>query len=203
YLLESDGEEQKVWNGSESEFSHENLDADTPYSYKIRSYDSSGEVKDYIIINTSTLDKENKVESLNNDIQSKSDDKGSKIYFPMENSKLNVMYNSDFVFLSWKNIPTDNDSYEVYKNGELLDVVNGTEYTDENISKNETYQYTVIGNKEIPKDAQFIKLKEIDKEMSDLSKDEKKGLFYEPKQASAIIHTSEKSAWNGINENTK
>ncbi|SDW38537.1 DNA polymerase-4 [Marininema mesophilum] len=92
--------------------------------------------------------------------------------------------------MKWVNIPDQDGTYDVYRNGDLLGKVNGNEFIDTNVKKNAKYQYKIKGSKKIP-DAEIIKKKELlAKNNVTFSEKDEEILFYETKEIGTIVKST-------------
>ncbi|QDI91596.1 hypothetical protein EPH95_10785 [Salicibibacter halophilus] len=141
------------------------------------------------MINTPTLKDQEQVDSYNEELIDNSTNK--EISYSMERSNISAVTYSDKVELNWSDIPTENNEYEILRDGEHLETVEGNEYVDDTIEQDEMYRYTVVGNKKLPQD----RIDEIEMELEEndiqLSEEEKQQALYEPKETNVIINASE------------
>ncbi|QBK14133.1 hypothetical protein AB849_011320 [Thermoactinomyces vulgaris] len=127
-----------------------NLDSNTPVKLKMRAYDQSNSIIDEIRIETSTLRSEKDKQDLEDN--------------RLKNSHLITIIRKNQINLNWSGIPDDDNTYEIYKEGTLIDTVKGNEYIDKNpdVKKSEV-TYQIVGKKKMS-EAEIEKAKKIAKE---------------------------------------
>ncbi|MFC4077550.1 DUF3238 domain-containing protein [Salinithrix halophila] len=115
-----------------------------------------------------------------------------EISYPMTDASITSTVKKSKVTLKWEGIPDDNQKYKLYRNGKLMKVVSGHQYTDTKVKENKTYIYTIVGYKKLPQE-RIDKIKEeLEKKKIDYDKGDEKNLFYERKELRhrVVIRTS-------------
>ena len=136
----SGSEWYEIWSGGQSQYRLNNLASNTLYRFKLEVYDQSNRLIDTAIINTSTHKSEQDISSYlqsNAQMLSTFSDEQAEISYPMVDSNVTVVIYQDRVKLNWSNIPTENNEFEIYRNGEHLAEIEGNEYVDKNVKNSE------------------------------------------------------------------
>jgi len=195
YLLDRKGDRDDIWSGEKNSYKHKELESNAPYKYKLYAYDKHGKKVDSVIITSYTLKSEKQINDIQNSDRDIYDD--GKLYYPMFNNTITTVSNDKQLTLSWGDIPTENNEYKIYKDGEFLTNVKGTEYIDSDIKQDEIYKYSVVGNKNLPDKEVASREKEATNEIGrKLSAKEKHSLASETKTVSIIVRTSDENVFN-------
>lgn len=199
YLINDEKGDKFVWSGSKKTFTVQNLKSDQPYIYRVEAYVGKKKINE-IVMHTSTLKnqqqiaKELKANEKMFSESSKSTTNTSKLNYEMVDSNINTVVGSDHIKIIWSGIPDEDGVYDIYRNGDKIDTVKGDTYVDENINKNEVYQYNVIGRKKLPAEEINKIKKALGQKEKSISKKQEEKLFYEKKVAGTIIRFSTKNA---------
>ncbi|TCP66498.1 hypothetical protein [Baia soyae] len=207
-----DGKESLIWSGGDLHYKQTGLEADHAYSYKIIAY-KNDQLIDEEVVHTSTLKTKEQVseterynEKLFNQSTSKvktnkkplqlmgttQDDKlnEEKLNYPMINAQINSTVKNDKIKLQWVNVPDQDGIYDVYRDGKLIEKVNGNEFVDADVKTNTKYKYKIMGSKRIP-DSEIQKKKEfLAKNKVTFSQKDEEILFYETKEIGTIVKSS-------------
>ncbi|MBJ6360124.1 hypothetical protein ACFOQM_02175 [Paenibacillus sp. GCM10012307] len=86
---------------------------------------------------------------------------------------------SNYIVLSWPEIPDDDSIYEIYRDGKFIANISGRNFVDSDLAPNTTYRYSIIGTKKLSEN----EINAIKEEM------DKNGLSYE--ELDELEHTYE------------
>lgn len=113
-----------IYEGTDHSFTDENLEPGEMYTYTIDRLDSSGKKAERIKMQTST---ENHSEDIVNLLQQRA---------------FTTIVTPSKIALAWGGIEGV-DSYEIYRDGELIDTIKKRQYTDRDIEKDQAYTYWI------------------------------------------------------------
>ncbi|PEN51237.1 hypothetical protein COM47_00765 [Bacillus wiedmannii] len=137
YKLNNEEQWEEVWNGVGTKYTLANLEPSNAYTLKLVSYDSNDGTLIENKINAFTLRGESqKAEykkallSPSNSNLARSAANINKVAYPMTDAYINTVESADMVKVMWGNVPTDNNSYEVYRDGKYVTFTNKTEFVD-------------------------------------------------------------------------
>ncbi|WP_342379009.1 DUF3238 domain-containing protein [Bacillus thuringiensis] len=137
YKLNNKEQWEEVWNGVGTKYTLANLEPSSAYTLKLVSYDSNDGTLSENKINAFTLRGENqKAEykkallSPSNSNLARSATNINKVAYPMTDAYINTVESADMVKVMWGNVPTDDNSYEVYRDGKYVAFTNKTEFVD-------------------------------------------------------------------------
>nr|WP_088123564.1 DUF3238 domain-containing protein [Bacillus wiedmannii] len=137
YKLNNKEQWEEVWNGVGTKYTLANLEPSNAYTLKLVSYDSNDGTLSENKINAFTLRGENqKAEykkallSPSNSNLASSATNINKVVYPMTDAYINTVESADMVKVMWGNVPTDDNSYEVYRDGKYVAFTNKTEFVD-------------------------------------------------------------------------
>ncbi|EOP36205.1 DUF3238 domain-containing protein [Bacillus cereus] len=137
YKLSNEEQWEEVWNGVGTKYTLANLEPSNAYTLKLVSYDSNDGTLSENKINAFTLRGENqKAEykkallSPSNSNLARSATNINKVAYPMTDAYINTVESADMVKVMWGNVPTDDNSYEVYRDGKYVTFTNKTEFVD-------------------------------------------------------------------------
>lgn len=148
-----------IYSGSDSNFIVDSLDSGSLYSYKIEAIDEQGTVIDNLRLQTSTdkVDK-NINENLNDLI-------------------ITTVLNDNKVKIIWEDIDGIN-TFQVFKNGQLINTVKDNVIEDE-IESNSLTSYNIVGKKLIDEERMTAVKKYIEENSLKLTPIEEDMLFYD------------------------
>ncbi|WP_369903532.1 DUF3238 domain-containing protein [Bacillus manliponensis] len=145
-ITNSEGKWEETWKGQGTAYTVSDLESDTSYTFKLISFNENGEIINTNIITAKTLKTEQQKERYINRINQSNNgsnlnsltestyEEQSEIVYPMTNAFINSVQSGDYTKISWGNVPSDTNVYQVYKNGVEIATVVGTEYIDKNSS---------------------------------------------------------------------
>ncbi|AXF56754.1 DUF3238 domain-containing protein [Salicibibacter kimchii] len=188
YTIMNEHEGEEIWSGDQPQYTIDDLESDQIYQFILEIYNDEDELIDTAQINTSTLKNQQEMETFDEEMLSGD----QEISYSMAESNLSTVASSDQVELQWENIPTDNNEYDILRDEEVIETVEGNEFVDDTVSGDEMHRYTVKGQKKVPEE----RVEEIEAEIEEneeiqLSEEEKEQALYEPKEASVVINASE------------
>lgn len=182
-----------IWQGQKSRFLHENLASADQYNYVLKSYDDKGNEIDSTIIRTNTKRNTPKINKLSTNSFSTSKELNEKVENTNQINDLLVSstVNDEEVIVSWEgNLPDEDGTYEVYKDGEKIGETQTNLFVDTDIKTGEKYLYEIIGNTKINDE----RISEIKKTLKDkdieITKEDEKELFYDTFIISRLVKTS-------------
>ncbi|MGE7869561.1 DUF3238 domain-containing protein [Bacillus paramycoides] len=135
--LNDDDQWEDIWNGTDTKFTVSDLESSNSYALKLISYDNQGNILNESKINAVTLktteDKQQVKKALlspekaNVSMKAAND---SKILYPMTDAYINTVESGGMVKVTWGNVPTDGNSFEVYKNDQYVTTTNKNEFIE-------------------------------------------------------------------------
>ncbi|NUC20234.1 DUF3238 domain-containing protein [Bacillus mycoides] len=135
--LNDDGKWEEIWNGTETQYSVTNLEPSNAYTLKLVSYDSNEKTLNESKINAFTLKDKDAKQQYSQELRSTSKANVSRaaadestIVYPMADAFINTVESSGMAKVTWGNVPTDDNSYEVYRNGQYVTTTNKNEFID-------------------------------------------------------------------------
>ncbi|WP_433775173.1 DUF3238 domain-containing protein [Bacillus wiedmannii] len=172
--LNDDDQWEDIWNGTDTKFTVSDLESSNSYALKLTSYDNQGNTFNESKINAFTIktaeDKQQVQRALSSPEKANASAKAandSETLYPMTDAYINTVESGGMVKVTWGNVPTDGNSYDVYKNDQYVTTTNKNEFIEpqrsviqkaavnkaDNISsKDDPYRnyYDVKGFKSIP-----------------------------------------------------
>ncbi|YAR64118.1 hypothetical protein ACUIAK_20480 [Bacillus cytotoxicus] len=130
---------EEIWNGSDTKFTVSDLESSNSYALKLISYDNQGNILNESKINAVTLKtKEDKQQVRKaflspekaNVSMAYANENDSKILYPMTDAYINTVESGGMVKVTWGNVPTDGNTYQVYKNGQYVTTTNKNEFIE-------------------------------------------------------------------------
>ncbi|MBP3040983.1 DUF3238 domain-containing protein [Bacillaceae bacterium Marseille-Q3522] len=177
FKIYRDGE--KIWEGSQEDYVDANLESDYSYTYKIGVYKNEKLVD---IVSYRAKTKKGKPSINNNKV---SDTTYS------DETDLVTTIGKDFVTLEWEPIPDDDEIYEIYRDGKLIDKVATTKYTDFTVKNGQDHLYEIVASKEVSIKQKTEIKEQLKKNNIDFSKIDKEFLFNEVKTVGKVVETVE------------
>jgi hypothetical protein len=180
---------KKVWSGKDLKHEIKNLKSNDLVDLKLIAYDENNEIIDRVRFKTSTSESQKDKLAIENSKKNE-----SKIYYSVDNARLETYIKDDEVKLVWSNLPDDDQKYEIYRDGKYITTVDESYYIDNNVEKDKWYRYEIKAYKTIPQD-QIEKIKKSlpKAKKKNLSKEDQR-VFQEPKTLSAVIKTTTTNA---------
>ncbi|MDQ0268860.1 fibronectin type III domain-containing protein [Cytobacillus purgationiresistens] len=202
--LEDYKQDVLIWEGKENKHTINNLEPDHIYKYKIVAYNEKKEIIDFVRVNTAT----NKIVSFNkgafstlNNVTGNQKSNEEVKESILNDATVEAVIGKDEVKFTWGNLPNDYDTYEVYKNAELVGQVSAGEYIDKNIEPGKEYSYEFRGYKKLSeKEISELKEKAEEENVKFNSKQEKE-LSKKPYSIGYNIKTLEDNLEDNIKKN--
>ncbi|PHA71138.1 DUF3238 domain-containing protein [Bacillus toyonensis] len=172
--LNDDDQWEDIWNGTDTKFTVSGLESSNSYALKLISYDKQENILNESKINAVTLktkeDKQQVQKALLSPEKVNASTKAANdrnTLYPMTDAYINTVESGGMVKVTWGNVPTDGNSYDVYKNDQYVTTTNKNEFIEpqrsvvqkaalnkaDNISsKDDPYRnyYDVKGFKSVP-----------------------------------------------------
>lgn len=152
-----------------------NLDSNTPQRFKVKAIKDNKEIEG-VIIETSTLRSEKDKEPIKNS--------------PLKDSHLTTIIKKNEVNLTWAGVPDDDNVYEIYRNGKLVNTVKGNTYVDNTVFPNKKYLYEIVGKTRISNDEIKQKEKKLRENKISYNKKDEEDLFYVSNRVYKNVDTS-------------
>ncbi|MCP1124257.1 PA14 domain-containing protein [Bacillus sp. 3103sda1] len=137
HKLNDDDKWEEIWNGTDTHYTVANLESSNAYTLKLISYDNNDNILSESKINAFTLNGNNVKQQYSQGLQSapKSNVNSvatdeSKLVYPMTDAYINSVESGGMTKLTWGNVPTDDNVYEVYRNGQYVTTTNKNEFID-------------------------------------------------------------------------
>ncbi|GEM_PF-6896523 len=202
-----DGESNKyvnLWDGESNYYFFNHNGQSDWYKFRIRTFNENGLIKDTYYVNTKVISEAvNTEESKEMNFIQTAIDSQPQVEFPMTKSRIDTIITTSYVKLKWHDLPDEDEKYELLRDGELIAVVEGNEYTDFNIDSERIYTYTIKGSKRVSEQ----KVKKIKSELLQnnltIGHQEEALLFFEPKILTALVATSDKNVLSLMSSESK
>ncbi len=181
--------DERIWQGSKSEFTHEGLNSNYQYNYKIIALDNKEKI-DAVKVKTKTLpNKENSYAISRALITEKlGESKKSKAF-------IDAQVTSDVVKLNLRGNVVDNldGNLELFKNGNLISSNEDGVFVDKEVKPGETNTYKFVAKRKVSKEKIEEINNKLEKENIKLSEKEKKAVYYKPYEYIKIVKVPEES----------
>ncbi|MGI2747021.1 DUF3238 domain-containing protein, partial [Bacillus cytotoxicus] len=217
---------EEIWNGSDTKFTVSDLESSNSYALKLISYDNQGNILNESKINAVTLKtKEDKQQVRKaflspekaNVSMAAANENDSKILYPMTDAYINTVESGGMVKVTWGNVPTDGNTYQVYKNGQYVTTTNKNEFIEsqrsvvqkaavnkaDNISsKDDPYRnyYDIKGFKSVPAEKIEEKVNSLKASDINLTEHQKNELGCEEKEISTYV---DKPGWSAMQKSAQ
>ncbi|MCM3005749.1 hypothetical protein [Priestia koreensis] len=162
---------QKLWEGNDSEYIHTNLPDNDQHSYYLRAFNQDGDTVDELSIRTFTKKAKNtKVKTITS--------------LPSDEEKLSNItvassVNDQELTIEWdQNIPDDDGDIEIFKNGVNIGTTTKNTFIDKDIEQDTDYLYEFVGKKRISEEKIQDILNDYKKRNVTITPAEEDDLFY-------------------------
>lgn len=102
---------------------------------------------------------------------------------------LQVTATSEQVVLSWDQLPDSDGSYEIYKDGDLLEKTKDLSYIDTKVEPNKQYHYEVLAKSEVDKEQKKAIDNEVKEKNLKLTKEQKQELYSIRGSINSVVKT--------------
>ncbi|WP_127490697.1 DUF3238 domain-containing protein [Paenibacillus glycanilyticus] len=179
-------ENELIYEGEVSQFTHNNLTPKHVYKYVLESYSKDSKLIDSMHIKTSTLSNPPTIQKAR--AQTETEILADK----MSNLQTETIIKKDKIVFDWDDIEGVNE-YIVKKNDVTIGSISQSYFVDTNINVNEKYKYTFVGKRKLSEEVIQNQIVQMGESYEQLSDSEKERLEYQTFEVSKTIDSVNES----------